>query len=256
MSPNICGGQAERKNIWVAAGDGDLERVKELIQAGLSPTVADENSYTPLHAAASWGRLEVLKYLHSQGGDMNTTDDEGDTPLFSVEDLETAKLVIALGGDPRHKNAEGKTAAENLFEDYPEVSNYLRSVNGESPLEDRESNDPEDRLQGEETSQEDPTSSMTQTLIEKVREMMTEAESNGIDSESPELDLRLRELVTKTVDQSVGLGKQLAAGARDLSQSSPTIVSHDLATVAEGDEPPEESSQVVDQAEANKRQKT
>ncbi|KAH9465327.1 hypothetical protein Pst134EA_013217 [Puccinia striiformis f. sp. tritici] len=237
----LCAGQTERKNIWVAASDGDLERVKELIEAGLSPSVADENSYTPIHAAASWGRLEVLRYLKSVGGDMNTTDDEGDTPLFSVEDIETAKLVIELGGDPVHQNDEGKTADENLMEDYPEVSEYLRSIMG------KETRTTETDVKDNDNNEEDPTNEMTKTLIEQVRDMMSEAESHGIDTDSPELDTRLRELVTKTVDQSVGLGKLLAGSDHN------TPVRNDLASVAEADDESVPSSTIDD---PNKRQRT
>jgi len=181
---------------------------------------------------------------------MNTTDEEGDTPLFSVEDLETAKLVIELGGDPRHKNAEGKTAAENVAEDYPEVCNYLRGLVGQAPLEEAAGQDSE--REGE--SEQDPTSEMTQKLIDQVREMMTDAETNGVDSDSPELDLRLRELVTKTVDQSVGLGKLLATAARDPSQPNP--VSHELATVAEAEEPSQDHGLTTNEPDPNKRQRT
>ncbi|OAV93926.1 hypothetical protein, variant [Puccinia triticina 1-1 BBBD Race 1] len=174
------------------------------------------------------------------------------TPLFSVEDLDTAKLVIELGGDPRHKNSEGKTAAENLAEDYPEVCNYLRSLVGEPPLEESASqSEQEDPAE----SSLDPTNEMTKTLIDKVREMMTDAESNGIDTDSPELDLRLRELVTKTVDQSVDLGKLLASSGRDHSQSA-AVVAQDLASVAEGEEPTEENKQAATGSDSNKRQKT
>ncbi|PLW17730.1 hypothetical protein PCANC_09075 [Puccinia coronata f. sp. avenae] len=250
-------GPTERKNIWVAAGDGDLERVRELVNAGLSPTVADENSYTPLHAAASWGRLEVLRYLHSQGADMNTTDDDGDTPLFSVEDVETAKLVIELGGDPRHKNGEGKTAAENLAEDYPDVCNYLRSLVGQAPLERPTE---EDMMEVEEAeSDDDPANEMTHRLMEQVRAMMTDAEREGMDSNSTELDQRLRALVTKAVDESVGVGKLLASttGAADQSSSSSStpVYRAELGSVAEADEPSDEKSQETGVTDANKRQR-
>lgn len=37
------------KNIWVAAGDGDLSRVRELVEHhGLSPNVPDAFTYTPM----------------------------------------------------------------------------------------------------------------------------------------------------------------------------------------------------------------
>lgn len=70
----------QQKNIWVAAGDGDLERVRELIEhQGDSPNARDPFTYTPMfvfsrchrhphsfftrHAAASYGQRHVLQYL-------------------------------------------------------------------------------------------------------------------------------------------------------------------------------------------------
>ncbi|PWN46492.1 hypothetical protein IE53DRAFT_372340 [Violaceomyces palustris] len=52
---------SEGKNIWIAAGEGDLERVRHLVQVqGISPTAPDPYTYTPVHAAASYGHLEIL----------------------------------------------------------------------------------------------------------------------------------------------------------------------------------------------------
>ena len=66
---------------------------------------------TPLHAAASWAHPEILRYLVEKGGSINTTDEDGETPLYVVETTEMAALVVELGGDPRWKNAEGVTVS-------------------------------------------------------------------------------------------------------------------------------------------------
>lgn len=76
---------------------------------GTSPNALDENSYSPLHAAASWGQADILRYLVEKGGDINLTDSDGETPLFVVETVGMAKLVVELGGDPKWKNEEGVT---------------------------------------------------------------------------------------------------------------------------------------------------
>jgi len=99
---------ANTKNIWVAAGDGDLERVMELVEGqSLSPNVPDPNTYTPMHAAASYGHLHVLQYLISKGGDVNVTDSDGDTPLYVVEDVATARFLVEHGAIVDHRNFEG-----------------------------------------------------------------------------------------------------------------------------------------------------
>lgn len=51
----------------------------------------------------------MLRWLVAQGGDINTTDSDGETPLFVVETAEMARTVVELGGDVRLRNAEGMT---------------------------------------------------------------------------------------------------------------------------------------------------
>jgi len=99
-------------NIWLAAGEGNLEKVQEYIeQDGLSPNALDDNNYNPLHAAASWNHPEILRYLVEKGGDINIADDDGETPLFVVEQVGMARLIVELGGDPNHRNLEGVTVS-------------------------------------------------------------------------------------------------------------------------------------------------
>lgn len=119
------------QNIWVAAADNKQDIVKQYVESGnFAADAKDPNGYTPIHAAASYGHTELLKYLTEKGGDINVQDNEGDTPLHHVEDVETAKLVIDLGGDYRLKNGDGLTAAEYIEEDdeFPDVVQYLRGL--------------------------------------------------------------------------------------------------------------------------------
>merc|ERR1711939_721271 len=121
----------QQVNIWTAASDGDLERVKHLVEnEGFSPNVKDNNGYTPIHAAVSWNHPTLLRYLLSRGGSINVTDSDGDTPLFTVESLDTCKLVLELGGDPHLMNEAGQTAAQSLFEEHPEISEFLCTLTG------------------------------------------------------------------------------------------------------------------------------
>ncbi|KAF9971753.1 hypothetical protein BGZ73_005224 [Actinomortierella ambigua] len=130
------------QNIWIAASDGDLEAVKKFIAGGSSVNAKDEYGYTPLHAAASYGHIDLMKHLIKSGANVNITDPDGDSPLFVCEDVETAKLLIENGADPKHVNGNGMTAAENAQEEeWLEVAHYLRELTGVPHPEPKEEED-------------------------------------------------------------------------------------------------------------------
>ncbi|GEQ70219.1 hypothetical protein JCM33374_g3895 [Metschnikowia sp. JCM 33374] len=124
-------------NIWVAAADNQVEIVENYLSSNeFTANAKDPNGYTPIHAAASYGHIELLKLLVSRGGDINIQDNEGDTPLHHVEDVETAKFIVEqLKGDYKIKNEEGQTAADYIEEEeeYPELAQYLRSLLHDKP---------------------------------------------------------------------------------------------------------------------------
>ncbi|CAG8516038.1 9201_t:CDS:2 [Ambispora gerdemannii] len=146
------------KNIWIAAGDGEIERVQEfreckyksivkgdklwftfreiliteLISRGISPNEKDQNGYTPLAAAVSYNHIAIIELLISNGADVNIRDNEGDTPLCVAETVEAAQLLLQHGADPFIRNTEGKTPAQVAFEEeWLDVAHLLRSITGE-----------------------------------------------------------------------------------------------------------------------------
>ncbi|KAM9929645.1 hypothetical protein OXX59_001046 [Metschnikowia pulcherrima] len=124
-------------NIWVAAADNQVEIVEKYLTSNeFSANAKDPNGYTPIHAAASYGHLDLLKMLVSNGGDINIQDNEGDTPLHHAEDVVTAKFIVEeLKADFKIKNEEGQTAADYIEEEgeYPELAQYLRSLSHDKP---------------------------------------------------------------------------------------------------------------------------
>ncbi|EPQ54062.1 ankyrin [Gloeophyllum trabeum ATCC 11539] len=180
------------KNIWIAAGDGDLERVRELIEGeALSPNVPDPNSYTPMHAAASYGHLEILTYLISKGGDVNVTDDDGDTPLYTVENIETARFLVEHGAVVARTNHEGVSPIDYLAEDFPEVSTYLQSLTttSETPGGVLDS-----AHQPSQHAQHTASENLTSSLLASAHDILQRAEAEGRDPEE-----ELRRLVGQTV---------------------------------------------------------
>ncbi|KAI5481680.1 hypothetical protein MNV49_002906 [Pseudohyphozyma bogoriensis] len=197
-------------NIWLAAGEGNLARVTELVESGMSPSIPDENTYTPLHAAASWGHPEILRYLVSKGGDINVADSDNETPLFVVETAEMARIVIELGGDPNWKNEDGITqAAQSLEEEHPHISLYLRSLTGELPL--ASTSTLTSTTSGDSTSPADLSSpdldEPTDALMAQVQLIMEASERGELSPE--ETDEKLKEIVTRAVAGQVEKGREI-----------------------------------------------
>ncbi|TFK28087.1 ankyrin [Coprinopsis marcescibilis] len=202
-------------NIWVAAGDGDLNRVRELVELhSASPNGPDENSYTPMHAAASYGHIHVLEYLVSRGGDVNVTDDDGDTPLYTVENLETAQYLVEHGAVVDRRNSEGISPIEHLSEDFQEVANYLQSLS--SSLGQNHSQN--SVVQPSQHSQDVASETLTSGLIASVQDILRRAEEEGRDP-----DEELQQAVARAVLDGLATGYQLTdsgtGGDRDRSQA-------------------------------------
>ena len=105
----------------------------------LNPSIAssqDEHGYSLLHAAASYGHIDLLRALVKEFHvDTNLIDEDGETCLFVTETEDIAKcLVEELGVDYRRKNDDGLTARETIENDgsFPEIAAYLRTVMGEA----------------------------------------------------------------------------------------------------------------------------
>lgn len=95
----------EEEQLHSAAQDGDLPKVKELIEKGYSLNRFDDVSKTPLHYAVEGEHLDVVQYLIQLGADVNAHEESkiGNTPLREAADTcsyEMAKILIDAGADP------------------------------------------------------------------------------------------------------------------------------------------------------------
>ncbi|KAG2076703.1 hypothetical protein BDR04DRAFT_1003113 [Suillus decipiens] len=185
------------KNIWIAAGDGDLVRVR----VPTSPNAPDEFTYTPMHAAASYGQLETLAYLVSQGGDVNITDEDGDTPLYAVENTETAQWLLDHGSTLDRQNNNGVSPIEHLREDFPEIAAYLQLRLNSSSCMMPEAVSP---LRPSQHQQNIATESLTSSLMQSVHDIMQRSEADGRDP-----DEELRQVVGRTVLEGVMAGYEM-----------------------------------------------
>ena len=66
-----------RRGSLSLAFEGDLQRVKLLVEAGANMDETDANGWTPLYAAAERGHSDVVKYLCEIGVDMEKASQDG-----------------------------------------------------------------------------------------------------------------------------------------------------------------------------------
>jgi len=95
----------QREQLHRAAQDGDLERVKDLLQRKYPVNRFDCLGKTSLHYAVQGGHVHVVDCLIKAGADVNAHDERviGNTPLSDNArecSFEIAKLLIEAGADP------------------------------------------------------------------------------------------------------------------------------------------------------------
>jgi len=105
----VQAGPAEEEAFRVAAHDGDLETVKNLLRRGLSCDAADQDGHTALMFAAFNGHSELVLCLLDSGAEINRTDSLGRTALLYGSTgpfPETVKILLDRGADPNRVDTE------------------------------------------------------------------------------------------------------------------------------------------------------
>jgi ankyrin repeat protein len=107
-SPAFCG------QIHDAAADGDLEKVRALLQD--DPNLVfdkDKNGYTPLHWAAKNGHADVAKLLLANKAESNAKTNIGWTPLHEASEgghKDLVELLLVNKANVNEKTYRGYTA--------------------------------------------------------------------------------------------------------------------------------------------------
>lgn len=113
--------------IW-AIKNGDLEKVKELIDAEKFTVNTEMKSRYPIHYAADFGQKEVLKYLISKGVNIDVTDKYGITALLSAiweDHKDCVQLLIDSGAAVNNSAPDGKSYIDST--ENPEIKAILRN---------------------------------------------------------------------------------------------------------------------------------
>jgi len=98
--------------LFKAAAEGNIPRVKDLLDKGADPNSGD-NTGTVLMLAALKGYSEIAKTLIDKGAIVNATAKDGLTALMRAstsKNVETVNVLLAAGADVNAKTNEGFTA--------------------------------------------------------------------------------------------------------------------------------------------------
>jgi len=122
-------------DIWTAAKEGNIEAVKQHLDAGTDVNAKNEFGLTPLHRAASRGHKEIAELLIAKGADVNAKDKRGTTPLHEAagrgHNKDVAELLIAKGADVNAKDDNGWTPLHHAVPDgHKEIAELLIAKGG------------------------------------------------------------------------------------------------------------------------------
>eukprot|EP00070_Physeter_catodon_P023190 XP_023985625.1 ankyrin repeat domain-containing protein 39 isoform X1 [Physeter catodon] len=101
------------RGIWSAALNGDLGRVKYLIQKAADPSQPDSAGYTALHYASRNGHYAVCQFLLESGAKCDAQTHGGATALHRASycgHTDIARLLLSHGSNPRLVDDDGMTS--------------------------------------------------------------------------------------------------------------------------------------------------
>ena len=100
-------------DIWRAAASGNIEVIKQHLEAGIDVDAREPpGGGTPLIVAAIFGQTEAAKLLIEKGANINAGSNDGTTPLHAAAffcHTEIVKLLLGKGAVVDPKNVRGET---------------------------------------------------------------------------------------------------------------------------------------------------
>lgn len=75
---------------------GDFESVSKSLESGIDPNAQNLSGWTPLHAAAVRGHIDVINALLCAGADPSIKDNKGTKPIDIARTLGHGNIAISL----------------------------------------------------------------------------------------------------------------------------------------------------------------
>uniref|UniRef100_A0A1A8KMP6 Ankyrin repeat domain 39 n=1 Tax=Nothobranchius kuhntae TaxID=321403 RepID=A0A1A8KMP6_NOTKU len=107
------------RGIWSAAMDGDLDRLRSLVQKGTDPNLRDSAGYTALHYGSRSGHLAVCAFLLESGACASPQTPGGATPLLRAAycgHLDVVRLLLQHRADPMLSDDDGASPLHKAAE--------------------------------------------------------------------------------------------------------------------------------------------
>lgn len=123
-------------DIFTAAGEGNLEEVKQHIAAGtdLNQRLTDDQKSTPLIIAITFGRVATAQALITAKSELDLQNKDGNTALSIAAFLgygDIVKPLLEAGADRNIKNKDGATALDIVqtpWNDIKPIYDYINST--------------------------------------------------------------------------------------------------------------------------------
>lgn len=107
------GAAGPEEELCFAVVRGDLEKVEQLLEKGVTPDARDRYGGSALESAAQAGFTEIVQLLIEKGADVNSRGQLGGTPLIVAATqgrVESVRLLLKAGADVKAKAETGLTA--------------------------------------------------------------------------------------------------------------------------------------------------
>ncbi len=108
ISPDVADAQGAPALV-LAAASGNAELVA-LLLAGAQSNLPDPDGHTALMVAARSGNVKTTALLLEHHADPNRRTPDGQTALMFTQSVTLAKMLMEAGAHPDHKDEQGKTA--------------------------------------------------------------------------------------------------------------------------------------------------